>query len=55
MKQPSVRLLLKFTTLDFKALQNDIQDIGKMKFKVEKVMPVLEELNANGKNEVILW
>ena len=47
---------MKFTTLDFKALQNDIQHIAKKKFKVEKVMPVLEELNANGKNkEKSLW
>ena len=49
------RVLHKFRTLDFKAVQNDIHDIAKKKFKFEKVMPVLEELNATGDNKVILW
>ena len=50
-----VRILYNFRTLEFKALQNDIQDITMQKFKFEKVLPVLDELNATGDNKVILW
>ena len=50
-----VRILYKSRTIEFKALQNDIVDITNEKFKFEKVLPVLEELNATGDNKVILW